>query len=71
MERIVEVSFFEWALIQQKIGRIGAARDYILHVLNAGEYFGRDDARVLLMLIGDINETDAKINEAEKEEESE
>lgn len=69
MERIVEVNFFEWALIQQKIGRVGAARDYIRHVINTGGYFGSDDAGIILKLLGDINETDEKINETEKKEE--
>ena len=67
MERIVEVNFFEWALIQQKIGRVGAALDYIRHVLNTGGFFGNDDAGIILKLLGDINETDEKINETEKE----
>lgn len=68
MERIVEVNFFEWALIQQKIGRVGAALDYIHQIINTGGYFGTDDARIILKLLGDINETDGKINETEKEE---
>jgi hypothetical protein len=72
MERIVEVSFFEWALIQQKIGRIGAACDYIREMLEPGNYFGNDDARIVLTLLGEgLYKTERKSNETEKEEESE
>lgn len=74
MERsnIVEVDFVEWALLQQKIGRIAAVRDYIRHHKEAGLCLPFDCADILAALLGEkTNEAEKKINQSEKRSETE
>jgi hypothetical protein len=68
----VEVDLSEWEKLHKNAGRVAAACDYIRKMLEPGNYFGNDDARIVLALLGEgLYKTERKSNETEKEEESE
>ena len=66
----VEVNLHEWEKLQQNVGRVAAASDYIRDMLEPGKYFGNEDARIVLMLLGGkLYKTDGEINETDGKEE--
>ena len=69
----VEVNLMEWSLLQQKIGRVNAACEYIRRILDDERgYFNGEDARIVLMLLGyDVNEAEEESNETDGKEETE
>ena len=57
----IEVNLSDWEALNKKEGRVSAACDYMKHVLESGGYFGREEARTVLVLLGEnINKTEAK-----------
>lgn len=68
----VEVDLSEWEKLHQNAGRVSAACDYIRDMLEPGNYFGNEDARLVLTLLGEkLYKTEAKTNETERKEEAE